>query len=122
MDTGERLTVLPMARCPGCRQLLQADAVQVEFRKPSIWWRATVADCYPLCLDCAPRLIVHPVDGVERARMEDDPFRDKVEMVAFEWWALNHELEWLRGEHPACIRVVGDFKVGGFDSGAKCNG
>jgi len=83
MDAPRLQKCLPMQRCPGCRCVLEFP-VQIPFRHPSMNWRAAVADLFPVCLECSWRM--------------EDPFRQKCEEIAAEWWNIDRELQSLREE------------------------
>ena len=69
-----------MARCPGCRALLTGNAHAVDFGHSSVWWRAAVADGYPVCPRCYVESEV------------DDRLRERCVRRALAWWTMNEEL------------------------------
>jgi len=75
-------TVLPMTRCPGCRAILDEEAVHtLDFGHESPNWRACVADAYPVC----PRCYVESE--------ADDILRQRCVRRALRWWEMDQLLK-----------------------------
>lgn len=88
-------TILGLSRCPGCSALFDTEAVHtVDFGVASPWWRAAVADSYPVC----PRCYVESE--------ADDRLREWCVSRALAWWTMNEELlRYRRLEVPPTIVV-----------------
>jgi len=94
MQSPRSATVLPMHRCPVCRALLPEAAHAADFGHPSVWWRAAVADSYPLC----PRCYVESE--------LDDRLRERAVAGALRWWVMDQELQRYRRLEVAPVIVV----------------
>jgi len=82
-----------MQRCPGCRVVLDDSAHTVDFGHSSPWWRAAVADGYPVCARCY----------VESEA--DDRLRERCVRRALAWWTMNDLLRRFRAAE-APVNVV----------------
>jgi len=87
-------TVLPLTRCPGCRARLTEAVHTVDFGHPSVWWRAAVADGYPVCARCY----------IESEA--DDRLRERCVARALRWWEMNQTLRRFRAADISADIVV----------------